>query len=79
MAALADAVGTPLLTADEAAAVLDLTREVAHGTVRRFGPLAAYAAGLAIGAATEPAVRTARVQAITDTARRLIAKDSPDA
>jgi hypothetical protein len=36
---------------DEAALVLDLAREVAHNTERRFAPLTAYALGLAVGAA----------------------------
>lgn len=36
---------------DEAALVLDLARDVAHGTERRFAPLTAYALGLAVGAA----------------------------
>lgn len=36
---------------DEAALVLDLAREIAHGTERRFAPLTAYALGLAVGAA----------------------------
>lgn len=29
--------------------VLDLAREVAHGTERRFAPLTAYALGVAVG------------------------------
>lgn len=36
---------------DEAALVLDLARDVAHSTERRFAPLTAYALGLAVGAA----------------------------
>lgn len=36
---------------DEAALVLDLAREVAHSTERRFAPLTAYVLGLAVGAA----------------------------
>ena len=38
--------GTSLeLDVDDASAVLDLARDVAHGTERRFAPLATYLAG----------------------------------
>jgi len=33
------------LTDDEIDAILDLARDVAHGTERRFAPLSAYVAG----------------------------------
>lgn len=55
--------------------VLDLAREVAHGTERRFAPLTAYALGVAVGrqvgeqasdaAARQDALR-AMVVALTD-------------
>jgi len=40
---------------DEAALLLDLAREIAHNTERRFAPLTAYAVGLAVGAAARNA------------------------
>ena len=68
---LAAEAGTPALGADEAAAVLDLARDVAHGAERRFAPLAAYAAGLAIGAATPPGDRATAVAGIIEVVHRL--------
>lgn len=75
--AFAEAAGTPCLTGEEATAVLALTREVAHGAERRLAPLVAYAAGLAIGAATDPVERAARVRAVTEAARPLLSVDPP--
>lgn len=40
----------PPIGEDEAGDVLDLARVVAHTTERRFAPLTAYAAGLALAA-----------------------------
>lgn len=51
LAGLAERLGTPVPGDDEVAAVLQLTRVVAHGTERRFGPVAVYVLGLAAGAA----------------------------
>ena len=54
------------LSDDEIDAILDLARDVAHGTERRFAPLSAYLAGryvtrrVAEGATTEEAVREAQ-------------------
>lgn len=39
--------------------VLDLARDVAHGTERRFAPLTAYAVGVAVGARLGGAAATA--------------------
>jgi hypothetical protein len=63
--------GTPALTPEETDAVLDLTKVVAHTAERFYAPLAAYVAGLAIGAGTDPAERAARVRALIDVAREL--------
>jgi hypothetical protein len=63
--------GTPALAGEEAAAVLDLTKVVAHTAERYYAPLVAYAAGLAIGAGTDPAERATRVRALIDVARQL--------
>lgn len=60
-----------MLSAEETDAVLDLTKVVAHTSERYYAPLAAYAAGLAIGAGTDPAERAARVRALIDVARTL--------
>ena len=68
---LAAEAGTPALQADESAAILDLARDVAHGSERRFAPLAAYAAGLAIGAATAPGDRAIAVAGIIEAVHRL--------
>lgn len=41
----ADALGVPPLDPDDVDALLDLAREVAHGTERKNAPLAAFLAG----------------------------------
>lgn len=54
------------LSDDEVDAILDLARDVAHGTERRFAPLSAYLAGkyvtrrVAEGVPAEEAVREAQ-------------------
>ncbi|HEX9375191.1 MAG TPA: DUF6457 domain-containing protein [Actinomycetota bacterium] len=48
---LADTLGVERISADDAGALLRLTRDVAHGVERRFAPLAAYLVGAAVGAA----------------------------
>jgi hypothetical protein len=68
---LAALLGVPRLGAAERDAVLDLTRVAAHTTARRFGPLVAYAVGLAAGAGDDPAVRT---RAVRDAAAALQAR-----
>jgi Domain of unknown function (DUF6457) len=70
LAALAAEGGTPAAGPDEAAAVLDLARVVAHTAERRFAPASAYLAGLAAAAAA-PADRAATIRALRDTARAL--------
>lgn len=45
----ASALGVQGLTSDEQTLLLDATREVAHATQRRYAPLAAYLAGVAVG------------------------------
>ena len=46
---LATALSVEALTAEEQALLLDCTRQVAHATQRRYAPLAAYLAGVAVG------------------------------
>ncbi len=62
LAELCERLGLPHLSAEEVTAVLDLTRVVAHGVERRFGPLTAYALGLAMSTRTDAPERAARVR-----------------
>jgi len=59
---------------DEVDALLDLARDVAHGTERRFAPLASYLAGKYVVARTRDGatVRQAVDEAV-DVANRLLA------
>ncbi|CAN5670244.1 hypothetical protein BH24ACT15_BH24ACT15_20760 [soil metagenome] len=63
MAAL---LGTPSLSSQERATVLDLTRVIAHSTERRFGPLTVYALGLSMAASMPPQDRAERLQRAID-------------
>lgn len=45
----AERLGVPALTDAEVAALLDLARDVAHGTERRFAPLSTFLAGVLVG------------------------------
>ena len=72
--ALGGALGETLLRAwraEEAAAVLDLTRVVAHTSERRFAPLVAYAVGLTAGRSPDPPARVARVREVLAVVREL--------
>lgn len=71
-AALAVRAGTPAIGSEEAGAVLDLTRIVAHGSERRYAPVAAYAAGLAMAEGAAPDERTARVRAVVAAVQELL-------
>jgi hypothetical protein len=46
---VAAALGVEALTDDQVETVLDLARDVAHGTERRFAPLTTFLAGVAVG------------------------------
>ena len=53
-----ETLGIEAWTSKETELVLDLARDVAHGTERRFAPLTTYALGVAVGmAAAEGADR----------------------
>lgn len=65
-AELADRVGTAPVTAAEAAELLALARDVAHGVERKYAPLATYAAGLVLDRETDPAERADRIRAIRE-------------
>lgn len=60
------ALDLPPLSQPEIDALLDLTRDVAHGTERRYAPLTSFLAGLAVGASDR-----ARAQAVDDVVARL--------
>lgn len=75
------ATGVPSWSPTETDLLLDLARDVAHGTERRFAPLTAYAVGLAVGSrlgsqADDPA---AREQVLRDLATALSAAIDPTA
>lgn len=70
-ARLAAQAGTAVLDAGEAAAVLDLTRVVAHEAERRYAPLTAYVLGLVLEPGMPPAEREQRAREVTDIVRRL--------
>lgn len=72
--ALGERGGLPTPTEPEIAAALDLARVVARGVVRRGAPLACYAAGLALGAAMDPAERARRLTALVAAVEALVAE-----
>lgn len=74
--ALSERADVPIPSDEEVAAALDLARVVARGVVRRGAPLACYAAGLAIGAATDPAERAQRLRAVLAEAEALAAEQA---
>jgi hypothetical protein len=64
------------LTEEEAEAVLDLARRVAHGTERRFAPLSTYLAGQFVTELVRTGVPTGEALAeVTAIAERAIAGD----
>jgi hypothetical protein len=74
------ATGLPAWNPTETDLLLDLARDVAHGTERRFAPLTAYAVGVAVGSrlgsqADDPAVRE---QVLRDLVAALSASIDPD-
>lgn len=72
--ALSQRTGTPPIGAEEASAVLDLARDVAHGSERRYAPIAAYVVGLSAGlsrAPLDPLSRARRVREVAEAARDL--------
>ncbi len=63
----AEALGVEPLTSDEVAAVLDLARDVAHATERRFAPLTTFLAGAAVARSGQHG----REDALADAAERV--------
>lgn len=49
---------------DRRDALLDLTRDVAHGVARIAGPLTCYLVGIAVGRGADPAQALAAVSAV---------------
>lgn len=68
---LASRAATPRLGAEEADAILDLARVVAHTSERRLAPLTAYAAGLAAGDERDATVRVAALRRLITVVRDL--------
>ena len=64
------ATGIEAWDAVETDLVLDMAREVAHGTERRFAPLTAYAIGVAVGRQLGDAAETAQER--QDALRRMV-------
>lgn len=56
---VAEALGLEPLTDDQVSIVLDLARDVAHGTERRFAPLTTFLAGVAVGSGTAASLENA--------------------
>ena len=50
---------------DRRDALLDVTRDVAHGVARIAGPLTCYLVGIAVGRGDDPAQALAKVTALT--------------
>ncbi|MDX1619921.1 MAG: DUF6457 domain-containing protein [Nitriliruptorales bacterium] len=67
---LAEALGEEPLEADETADLLDIARDVAHGTERRNAPLSTYLLGLAVGRGEGN--RPERLAALVEQTRHLL-------
>ncbi|MDP8961683.1 MAG: DUF6457 domain-containing protein [Actinomycetota bacterium] len=67
------ALGQEPLTGQEVAAILELARDVAHGTERKLAPLSTFLAGIhAAGHLGEGGVRAAAINDAIEIARRLV-------
>ncbi|MGH3443596.1 MAG: DUF6457 domain-containing protein [Nitriliruptorales bacterium] len=67
LARLAEALSETPLTDEEVTLLLDLARDVAHGSERKHAPLSTFLVGLAVGSSRG----TDRLQAIADAAARV--------
>ena len=56
---------TDSIPTDRRDALLDVTRDVAHGVARIAGPLTCYLVGIAVGRGADPAQALAKVTALT--------------
>ena len=59
----AEATDDPPVPAELRTALLDLTRETAHGITRIAGPLTCYLVGIAVGRGADPATAVSAVSA----------------
>jgi hypothetical protein len=73
-----EALGMPAWSGDEANQILDLTRDVAHGTERRYAPLTAFALGVAVGQAVAAGTARSEALAIHVAALRQAAADAAE-
>lgn len=72
LTAAADVLGVPPLDAEEIELLLDLTRDIAHGTERRFAPLTSLLVGAAISGRRD---RKDALREAVDELRDLLADD----
>ncbi|MBW3561789.1 MAG: molybdopterin-guanine dinucleotide biosynthesis protein MobA [Actinobacteria bacterium] len=74
----ADALDEEPLPPEEISAILDLTRDVAHGTERKLAPLTSYLVGIQLGRQLEGGAD--RGEAFDETVDRVLATlpDDPD-
>ena len=56
---------TESIPTDRRDALLDLTRDVAHGVARIAGPLTCYLVGIAVGRGADPAQALAKITVLT--------------
>lgn len=68
---LAEALGEPRLSEHEITTLLDVARDVAHGTERRYAPLSTFLIGIALGRAPG-AERTAELERLAAEVDRLL-------
>ncbi|MDX1619631.1 MAG: DUF6457 domain-containing protein [Nitriliruptorales bacterium] len=74
---LAEALSEEPLNDAEITAILDVARDVAHQTERRYAPLSTYLLGVAVG--RERGDRPARLEALAEQTRHLLGVDDADA
>lgn len=72
----AEELGEPPLTRHEVTTILDLTRDVAHGTERKLAPLTSYLVGIHLGRRLEAGAD--RDEALRRAVDRILA-ELPDA
>ena len=74
---LAEAVGEEPLSSDEIAEILDVARDVAHTTERKYAPLSTFLLGLAVG--RDRGSRADRLTALSEQTRHLLGVDDDEA
>jgi hypothetical protein len=76
--AYAEALDLPPLSAEEVDVLLTLASDVAHGSVRRFAPLATFLAGFHAGTRSGTDTRRDAITEAATTARLLLDDDEED-